>query len=99
MEKDLKGIKLRIKYDKESDILYVSFGNPRPGISREVREGDLVRFDPYTDEVVGITILDFKAKYMSSSQLTLCQSAKNVVPIILGQIPRYQGKERQPQLS
>lgn len=93
MAKEIEGMKLRIKYDKRFDILYVSFGEPRPGIAVEVNEGDLVRCDPYTEEVVGITIIDFKAKYMSSSHLTINQSAKNVVPKIMSRFSQNSQKE------
>ena len=51
-----------ITYDKLADVLYISFGDPRPGIAVEVNDGDLVRVDPYTDEIVGITLLDFKSQ-------------------------------------
>ena len=51
-----------IDYDDSADVLYISFGNPRPGIAVEVNDGDLVRVDPYTDEIVGITLLDFKER-------------------------------------
>ena len=60
-----KSVSLRVEYDKEADVLYISFGKPRAAIATEVNDGDLIRIDPYNDEVVGITILDFKAKYMT----------------------------------
>ena len=53
----------QISYDKISDVLYISFGNPQPGLSDETDDGNLVRIDPYTGEIVGITILDFKEHY------------------------------------
>jgi uncharacterized protein YuzE len=55
---------LKILYDEKSDVLYISFDSPRPGISNEVDEGNLVRTDPKTDEIIGITIIDFKERYI-----------------------------------
>ena len=51
-----------IDYDTLADVLYISCDNPRPGIAIEVGQGNLVRVDPYTDEIAGITILDFREK-------------------------------------
>ncbi len=53
---------LQISYDDLADVLYISFGDPRPGIAVEVNDRNLVRVDPYTDEVVGITLLDFTSQ-------------------------------------
>lgn len=55
---------LDISYDDDADVLYISFGKPRSGIAIESSQGDLVRIDPYTDEIVGITLLDFKQRYL-----------------------------------
>ncbi len=57
-------IETEVRYDKAADVLYISFGKPRPGLTSEVNEGDLVRIDPDTNEIVGITILDFKERYI-----------------------------------
>ena len=53
-------------YDDFSDVLYISFGNPRPGIADESEDGILVRKNPDTNEIVGVTIIDFKRHYMKS---------------------------------
>ena len=47
---------LEVSYDETVDVLYLSFGTPRPGIAVEVHDGVFVRVDPFTDEVVGVTI-------------------------------------------
>jgi uncharacterized protein YuzE len=44
-------------YDESSDVLYLSIGSPREAIVWESPEGHLVRLDPVTREVVGLTIL------------------------------------------
>lgn len=56
-------MELQVSYDDRADVLYISFGDPRPGIATEVNDGDLVRVDPFTDEIVGITLLDFNMRY------------------------------------
>ncbi len=43
-------------YDAEADIAYLSIGDPRPAVSWESPEGHLVRLDPRTDELVGLTL-------------------------------------------
>ena len=63
--KKMKNLNLQIDYDDGADVLYIALGNPRAAISKEVSAGDFVRIDPFTDEVVGDTILDFKNRYMS----------------------------------
>ena len=73
----------KIRYDSKSDILYISCGKPRPGIALEVKAGDLVRIDPYTDEIVGITIIDFRERYMPSTSNNIEKFAKSICPKIL----------------
>jgi len=73
----------KIEYDNKSDVLYISCGKPRPGIAVEVKAGDLVRIDPYTDEVVGITIMNFRERYMPSTSGDIEKFAKSVYPRIL----------------
>ena len=51
----------QIDYDEHSNVLYISSNMPpRPGIAEEVGHGVYIRVNPDTDELVGITILDFK---------------------------------------
>jgi len=48
-------------YDEEADVLYISFGKPREAKdSVEVENGVVYRLAD--NEVVGITITDFKAR-------------------------------------
>ena len=53
-----------ISYDEEADVLYISLGSAQPAIALETGDGDLMRVDPETDELVGITVLDFKEKHL-----------------------------------
>ena len=50
---------ITVDYDRPADVLYISFGEPRPGICIEETPGILVRVaDNY--EVVGFTVIDAK---------------------------------------
>jgi len=53
--------KVDLEYDEEADVLYISFGKPREAKdSVEVEDGIIYRIAD--NEVVGITITDFKAR-------------------------------------
>ena len=54
---------LTVDYDAEMDVLYVSKGTPQPGVAIEIEEGIVLRLDPDTQEVLGLTILDFRAEF------------------------------------
>ena len=44
-------------YDQEVDVLYLSFGEPRPADDSELTDDDLIiRYD--NDEIIGVTILN-----------------------------------------
>ncbi len=51
---------LRMAYDKECDILDLSLGEPREAISKEIEDDLFIRVDPETNEIVGISILNFE---------------------------------------
>lgn len=46
-------------YDQEADVLYLAIEKPRPATCEERVDGALVRIDPETRQVVGLTILDY----------------------------------------
>lgn len=51
---------LNSSYDEQADILYLWLGRkPREAISVTSIEGHLIRLDPDSHEVVGLTIFDF----------------------------------------
>jgi len=53
--------KIDLDYDEEADVLYISFGEPREAKdSVEVEDGVIYRLAD--NEVVGITITDFKTR-------------------------------------
>jgi len=54
---------LRLLYDREADVLYVSQGRPKYTDYVEAGEDVILRLDPVTQEIVGFTILDFAAHF------------------------------------
>jgi len=53
--------RMDLDYDEEADVLYLSFGEPREALdSVEVEDGVVYRI--LGDEIVGITIMDFRSR-------------------------------------
>jgi uncharacterized protein YuzE len=52
-----KDVPLDWEYDGEADVLYISFGSPKPAVGVDVGEGVIVRYDEQAREVVGLTII------------------------------------------
>jgi len=50
-------------YDTDGDVLYLSIGTPRPSISQELGNDVLLRVDPETGEVVGLTVLNLASRF------------------------------------
>lgn len=49
-------------FDKEADVLYISFGKPSKSETFDNGSDTLIRFDSDTFEITGITILNFSNK-------------------------------------
>ena len=49
-------------FDKEADVLYISFGEPVHSEVLENGSDTMIRFDPETLEITGVTILNFSDK-------------------------------------
>jgi uncharacterized protein YuzE len=45
-------------YDAEADILYISFGNPKNAEGIDIGEGTIIRIEPDSKEIIGLTILN-----------------------------------------
>jgi len=52
-----------MKYDRDADVLYCSFGDPQEAISIETEKGIIVRKNPENDQVVGVTIANFFQRF------------------------------------
>lgn len=44
-------------YDVENDVLYLHVGEPREGEGEETPEGHVIRYEPGTNRIVGLTML------------------------------------------
>lgn len=45
-------------YDAEGDVLYLHAGSPRKAEGEETPEGHLLRFEPGTEHIVGLTVVN-----------------------------------------
>jgi uncharacterized protein YuzE len=63
--------KLIVSYDKDADVAYLSFGNPRRSVTEKKDDHVLVRRDPKTREITGVTITNFNQYFSSKKELTV----------------------------
>ncbi len=57
---------LDIQYDPAADVLYCSFGPPQEAIGEETdQQGVVIRRDPKTNALVGITVVDFSQRFIT----------------------------------
>lgn len=96
MAKTIKQPPILTDYDKEADVLYISFGKPKKAIGIEIEAGDVVRIDPFNDKIVGITIIDFDSRYGSRPGRTITEKAKGIVAEILSKFEEYCKTKRPP---
>lgn len=55
---------LMFGYDREVDVLYISLGRPEKGMQYiELSSNLILRVDPKSKEIVGITIIDFSKQF------------------------------------
>ena len=50
--------KIKWDYDAEADILYISFGNPKNAEGVDIGEGTIIRIQPDSKEITGLTIIN-----------------------------------------
>ena len=50
--------KIKWDYDAEADVLYISFGNPKNAEGVDIGEGTIIRIEPGSREIIGVTILN-----------------------------------------
>ena len=58
--------KINWDYDAEADILYISFGNPQNAEGVDIGEGTIIRMQPDTKEITGVTIINPLSRTLSS---------------------------------
>ena len=54
---------LSIDYDRTTDVLYLSIGEPRPALTVEDRDGLLIRKDIKSGQPIGVTILNYESRF------------------------------------
>ncbi len=60
---DLNKDRLKIVYDREADVLYVTKGTPEHTDYVEYTEDVILRFHPETKQLVGFTLIDFSQHF------------------------------------
>lgn len=58
--------KIKWDYDAESDVLYISFGNPQNAEGVDIGDGTIIRIEPESNEIIGVTILNPLRRTLSS---------------------------------
>ncbi len=58
---------IRLLYNKEADVLYVTSGNPEFTDYEELDENLILRRDPSTKKIVGFTVIDFGARFAKNA--------------------------------
>jgi uncharacterized protein YuzE len=61
MAKDLMTDKVKLDYDDEGDVLYISFGDPQPADDSDVTEDGVV-IRTREGKIVGLTILNARER-------------------------------------
>jgi uncharacterized protein YuzE len=67
--------KLVVSYDKGADVFYLSFGEPRPSVTEELDDHVLVRRDPKTRDITGLTITNLTTYFAKKREMKLEISA------------------------
>jgi len=55
--------KISISFDKEADVMYLSFGKPVKAEGEEIEEGVFARYDLKSKKLVGLTVINFSKKF------------------------------------
>ena len=62
---------IHFSYDEEGDVLYIAFHKGRKASSVSLNDSMILRFDPETQEAIGLTLLDFSRLVEASGPLPL----------------------------
>lgn len=54
---------LHYHYDREADVMYFYFHHPRKAKTVELDEDFLLRLDPETEEIIGLTVISFSRHF------------------------------------
>ena len=77
----MKNNELIFGYDKEVDVLYISLGKPQKGMQYlELNNNQILRVDPKTKEIVGITIMDFSKQFSGKNYFSKVPITASFLP-------------------
>src|SRR3990167_8432634 len=62
---------VRITYDPEGDILYITFGQPIAATGYQLSDQILLRVDPHTQMAAGLTISNFSVHAHTTKEIAL----------------------------
>lgn len=54
---------VKFSYDREADVMYLCVGRPQKARTVEIGQDFILRLDPKTRRVVGLTIVDFSKHF------------------------------------
>ena len=54
---------IKFHYDRDADVMYFSLGIPKKAKTLEITDDFILRLNPETQEVVGLTIVDFSKHF------------------------------------
>ncbi len=63
--------KLIVSYDRDADGAYLSFGEPKPSVTEELNDYVLVRRDPETGDIRGVTMTNFSQYFSSRKEMKI----------------------------
>jgi uncharacterized protein YuzE len=83
---------VRITYDPEGDVLYITFGPPTAGTGYQLSDQLLLRVDPQTQQAAGLTVFNFSVHAHSTHEIPLPgleedPEVKPALMLILGSPP------------
>src|ERR1700757_2538024 len=62
---------VRITYDSEGDILYITFGQPTPATGYQLSDQVLLRVNTQTQRAAGLTIFNFSVHSRTTQEISL----------------------------
>ncbi len=57
---------LRWDYDDETDVLYLTIGEPKSAVGVDIGEGIVVRYDEIEKQIVGLTLSGLRARVLKN---------------------------------
>jgi len=57
---------LKIAYDQENDVLYMSLGDPKDSLCETLENGVVIKRDPITSSIIGLILVDVKHNFAST---------------------------------